>query len=119
MKNSEIAYYRLDLIDFEMDILQKYFNTINESKVYDEDKYYFNSLIEKIQNPKKIKLSYKKSSAALDATRARSKKAKDKIENAMNILRMENKKMTYYSIAKNAGVSYSTVKKYITLNEID
>jgi predicted transcriptional regulator len=31
---------------------------------------------------------------------------------------MENKKLTHYSIAKTAGVSYTTVKKYISLDEM-
>ncbi len=47
------------------------------------------------------------------ATESRTAKAKEKIQNAINLLRMENKKITHYSIAKTAGVSYVTVKKYL------
>ncbi|MDY0122458.1 MAG: hypothetical protein RBR54_11000 [Sulfurimonas sp.] len=57
----------------------------------------------------------KKSKSALKATKIRSDRAKAKIQNAINILRMENRKISYYSIAQSSGVSYSTVKKYVTL----
>jgi len=53
--------------------------------------------------------------ATQKATEARTKRAKKKIDNAINILRLENKPITHYSISKVAGVSYNTVKKYITL----
>jgi predicted transcriptional regulator len=46
------------------------------------------------------------------ATKKRTDSAKKKIENAINIMRLENKKMTYYAIAKRANVSYNTAKKY-------
>jgi len=75
-------------------------------------------LLKALDNAKIIKYSPNKALAAEQATAARTKKAKEKIQNAINILRMEDKKITYYSIAKTAGVSYSTVKKYISLNEI-
>ena len=57
----------------------------------------------------------KKTEAARAATEVRTKRAKEKIENAMNLLRIENKKINYNTIAKRAGVSYLTVKKYVTL----
>ena len=84
-----------------------------------EDSFEKNKLLKVFDNAKIIKYSPKKANAAEKATEARTKKAKEKIQNAVNILRMENKKITYYSIAKTAGVSYSTVKKYISLNEVD
>jgi Trp operon repressor len=59
------------------------------------------------------KTSIRIAEATSKATESRTAKAKEKIQNAINILRMENKKMTHYSIAKTAGVSYSTVKKYL------
>ena len=57
----------------------------------------------------------KKTEAAKAATEARTAAAKKKIENAMNLLRIENKKINYNTIAKKAGVSYLTAKKYVTL----
>ena len=107
--------YRLDLDTYQLEVLQKYINNID---VFEEDLIMFNEMKEIANNPKKIKHSTKKYSAAVTATEARTAKAKKKIQNAINILRMENKKITHYSIAKVAGVSYITVKKYITLDEI-
>ena len=47
------------------------------------------------------------------ATEARIKRTKEKIVNAINILRMENKEITPYQVAKEAEVSYNTAKKYL------
>ena len=108
--------YRLDLNADQIEHLQK----MLEASTFDDSKslYSLNEIKEIVNNPKKIKKSYKKHVAAEKATEARTAEAKKKIQNAINILRMENKKITYYSIAKVAGVSYSTVKKYISLDEI-
>jgi predicted transcriptional regulator len=38
--------------------------------------------------------------------------AKSKIETAVNIMRMYNEKITIYSVAKEAKVSYNTASKY-------
>jgi len=99
-------------------VLKEYIEKIDITEMYELHISTFNEIKEKINNPKKIKISDKKYSAAKSATEARTKKAKDKIQNAINILRMQNKKITHYSIAKEAGVSYVTVKKYISLDEI-
>ncbi|WP_457610393.1 hypothetical protein [Lutibacter sp.] len=111
---SDIKKYRVDFEPEELAILQELINRV-------EDKNYttFNEMKDKINNPKEILWSAKKSIAADNATKARTSKAKKKIQNAINILRMENKKITHYSIAKTAGVSYLTVKKYISLNDIN
>lgn len=110
---NNIKKYRVEFEPEELAILQEYINNI-------KDKNYttFNEMKEKINNPKEILWSAKKSISADNATKVRTLKAKKKIQNAINILRMENKKITHYSIAKTAGVSYVTVKKYISLNEI-
>lgn len=54
----------------------------------------------------------KKQSSIQEATKARERIAKDKIINAINILRLEDKNITAYAIAKKSGCSYNTVKKY-------
>ena len=119
--------YRLDLNLSELERLQEILADLKESEKYNS--YYlelesFKSLNEMIHNPKEIKYSGAKGNAAANATEARSKKAKAKIDNAINILRMENKKITHYAIAKIGNVSYNTVTKYLTddciisLNEV-
>jgi len=47
-----------------------------------------------------------------EATRTRERIAKEKINNAINLLRLEDKPLTVYQIAKKSGCSYNTVKKY-------
>lgn len=54
----------------------------------------------------------KKQSSIKEATKHREHTAKAKIINAINILRLENKNITVYAIAKESGCSYNTVKKY-------
>ena len=97
----------------ELSALQRHINELNEGYIS------FTDMKEKINNPKEISWSVNKSLSAKKATEARTAKAKEKIQNAINILRMENKKITHYSIAKVAEVSYLTVKKYISLDEIN
>lgn len=55
--------------------------------------------------------------AAKKATQLRVNKAKKKIENAVNILRMENQKITQSKVAKISGCSINTVRKYKTFIE--
>ena len=122
---------RLDLSEDEFDCLKKYINfeKIEEAiKNFDPD-YQIEAteskLLEKLNNPKKIEYSFKKYSASEKATKARTKKAKEKIQTAIDILRMSHQKITHYSIAQTCGVSFTTVIKYLddetlkSLNEIE
>lgn len=54
----------------------------------------------------------KKQSSIQEATKARERIAREKIISATNLLRLENKKLTVYQVAKISGCSYNTVKKY-------
>lgn len=127
---------RLDLSENEFDCLKKYidFEKMEEAIKNFDYEYYKQlniqesieaSLLKKLNNPKEIKYSLKKIVATREATESRTKAAKEKIQNAINILRMENKKITHYSIAQTSGVSFTTVKKYLdddtlkSLNEIE
>ena len=113
--------YRLNLNLSELERLQEIIKDIKTSDKYSN--YYselesFNSLNEMIQNPTEIKYSGAKGNAVAKATETRSKKAKAKIDNAINILRIEDKNITHYAIANIGNVSYSTVKKYLTDDDI-
>jgi len=61
---------------------------------------------------KKIGSSEAQQKAAAKATQTRQQKAKEKIQNSINLLRLENKNISEYAIAKNSGCSINTVKKY-------
>jgi hypothetical protein len=58
-------------------------------------------------------VSPKKTDAARRATEIRKKRTQEKIQNAINLLKMEGKEITPYAVAKVAGVSYNTAKKYL------
>lgn len=102
---------RIDLTESEYLLLLEYFDfaRLEEKKHIDTAQ----TLFEALKSPKDIEYSFKKFRASETATRARSTKAKEKIQNAINILRMEGKNITHYSIAQMSGVSFNTVKKYI------
>lgn len=61
----------------------------------------------------KSPVSKKKQLAAHKATLARQNAVKRKIADAINILRLEQQEITPYRVAKTAGVSYNTAKKYL------
>lgn len=116
MSDNKFDYkYRIDLDAYELDILSQYIKEIKEEDVNAIELPTFNEIKQKIANPKKIKHSWKKIYATEKATEARSKKVKEKINNAINILRMENKEITPYQVAKVSGVSFVTVKKYLVV----
>jgi response regulator of citrate/malate metabolism len=121
-----IRYKRLDLSKLEYECLIK---SIDFEKLEAFDKTYkeiegFNT-VSKVNNPKDIKFSAAKNTASEKATKARSNKAKEKIQTAIDILRMSKQKITHYSIAQTCGVSFTTVKKYLdddtlkSLNEME
>ena len=60
----------------------------------------------------KSKDKSKKQQSIQEATKHRQDTAKAKINNAINILRLEGKNLTVYAIAKESGCSYNTVKKH-------
>ena len=114
--------FRLDLEEDELVSLQELLKNAKPSELLVK-KISTKTLLEKIAKPTEIHESEKKVRAIATATKHRSKKAQEKIANAVNILRMENKKFTHYNIAKMAEVSFNTCRKYIsdeyliTLNE--
>lgn len=69
-------------------------------------------LAKKIREQCNKPVSELKRNATKKATLAKQRLAKTKIQNTVNIMRLENEKMTAYKIAKKSGVSFSTVKKY-------
>ena len=71
------------------------------------------ALKDKIFNPKQIQPSKRKRQAMQTATAQRTANAKAKIQNAINTLKLYDKPVTAYQVAKESGVSYNTVKKYL------
>ena len=72
------------------------------------------NLITELEKEQQQAKTEKRKKAAAKATETRQKKAKEKIQNAINLLRMKNEEITPYKIAKIAKVSYNTAKKYLS-----
>ena len=74
---------------------------------------YEKEFIEKIlQNVKQIDIT-NKVSATINANEAKQNKSREAVQNAVNLLRLENQKITPYRVAKVAHISYNTAKKYL------
>ena len=108
----KLSKYRIDLNAKELDELVKAIESFNKEKNLEVASLIVKQISHHLNNGKEVKYSHKKQKAASNATKLRVKKAKEKIENAINILRMENKKITEYAVAKVSGCSINTVKKY-------
>ena len=103
------TYKRLDLSDTELrELIYIVKRNIESGAIVSE------TLKEKIENAKEIKVSSKKSVSAMNATDAKKKRSAKKIKMALEYIERENKKMNYATIAKYAEISPITVKKYVT-----
>ena len=76
------------------------------------------SLLSKIEREENKEVSEKLINGIAKAREKRTKDTNKKIENAINILMFENKKLTTYSVAKAAGVSYNTINKNDEIKKI-
>lgn len=61
----------------------------------------------------------RKRSSIQEATKSRERTAKNKILNAINILRLQGKDITPYAVTKESGCSYNTVKKHYSKGVTD
>ena len=62
---------------------------------------------------KKLPPSKKKVESAKRASKIKADRTKEKVINAINLLRLQGEKITPYKVAKISGVSYNTAKKYL------
>jgi len=62
---------------------------------------------------KKIPASPKKVESAKRAAALKARTAKEKVTNAVNLLRLQGEEITPYKVAKTAQISYNTAKKYL------
>ena len=61
----------------------------------------------------KIPPSKKKIESAKRASRIKADRTKEKVINAVNLLRLQGEEITPYKVAKTANISYNTAKKYL------
>ena len=66
----------------------------------------------------KLPPSKKKIESAKRASQIKAKKAKEKVINAVNLLRLQGEQITPYKVAKIAKISYNTAKKYLNQKNI-
>jgi len=99
--------FRIDLFNDEFNSLVK---IIKESGDV--------SLLKKVENAKFISYSSKKASATIKASAARVKVSKDKIENAINHIRMSGDKITINAIVDFTRMYKITVLRYISEDDI-
>jgi len=122
MKN---IYCRLNLSLNEFEILDAYVTTIIDEIEYRDggcemsDKEDINVLRNILKNVKHIKVSNKKFEAPKKANLSKISKSRAQIKKAYQDLKAENKKITVYSIAKEAKVAHSTAAKYIDIFKED
>jgi len=57
--------------------------------------------------------SKRKQSSAKKALKVKVTKTKEKIQNAINLLRLQGKPINAYQVAKLSGVAYNTARKYL------
>jgi len=104
---------RLQLEGIEFTIPNKLWQAVVEEKIKDiEVINAINTLInksemlpDKRQNPEK-------------ARKAKTTKTKEKIQNAINLLRLQGKPINAYQVSKLSGVAYNTARKYIKNSNI-
>ena len=107
MKNEITITYRFNLLENEYKELKK---AINLKEITNDE------LLEKLNNPLKIYKTNSKLKAVQLASKKRSEIAKEKVINAINLLRLEDSPISYANIQKVSGVGFNTVKKYVPEN---
>jgi hypothetical protein len=110
--------YRLDLTADEIENLRelaeyarKY--AARHLKKHGEELFISGDLLHKIEEPREIEYSGKKGVAAEKATEARSATAKRKIQDAINVLRLQGDPITPHRVSKISGVAFTTARKYL------
>jgi hypothetical protein len=94
---------RITITSHEFDAVQKIL-VLNDSILYNR----FNEEFKKSV----LSCTKKKINATSKANIAKRKKSKNAVTNAVNILRFEDRRITVYSVAKTASISYNTAKQY-------
>jgi len=94
---------RITITNYEFESLQKIL-VQNDMSLYNRINEEFKKSI--------LSCTPKKKKATTKANKIKRKKSRDSITNAVNLLRFENKKVTVYSVAKTAEISYNTAKQY-------
>jgi len=63
-------------------------------------------------------ISHRKQETAKEACKVKISKTKEKIQNAVNLLRLQGEPINPYKVAKLSGVAYNTARKYLKSQNI-
>jgi Fic family protein len=99
---------RFELFGYVIDIEKK---ALKEKEEMPQDLKWALEVIEKYGA--KIPPSKKKVESAKRASKIKADRAKEKVINAINLLRLQGEEITPYKVAKITGISYNTAKKYL------
>jgi Fic family protein len=99
---------RFELFGYVIDIEKK---ALKEKEEMPQDLKWALEVIEKYGA--KIPPSEKKVESAKRASKIKANRSKEKVINAVNLLRLQGEEITPYKVAKIAGISYNTAKKYL------
>ena len=103
---ADIGTYRLDLDKHELIHL---IYLLENTHIGESESAVFCNMLNKMKH---IQFSAKKTTCTVVANKAKIIKSKEKVQNAVNLLRLEDRLTTVANIAKTAGISYNTAKKY-------
>ena len=121
----ENIYCRLNLSLKEFEVLDNYVSALID-EIEGQDSEYANEKKEDIeilkrilQNVKHIEVSNEKSNATKNAHKSKIDRSREKIKTAYETLKKHNKKITIYSIRKEAKVAHATAEKHRDIFEED
>ena len=100
---------RVKILDIEMTIPNKLLEKVEKLGENEPVREALENLLknaEVIENKKKAENTKK-------ATETKKLKAKEKVQNAINLLRLQGEEVNPYRVAKIANISYNTARKYL------
>jgi len=100
---------RIKILDIEMTIPNKLIEKVDKLGENEPIKQALENLIKNakvIKNKRNLENTKK-------ATETKKLKAREKVQNAINLLRLQGEEVNAYKIAKIAGISYNTARKYL------
>ena len=100
---------RIKILDIEMTIPNKLLEKVDKLGENEPVKQALENLLknaEVIENKRNLENTKK-------ATEIKKLKAKEKVQNAVNLLRLQGEEVNAYRVAKIANISYNTARKYL------
>ena len=100
---------RVKILDIEMTIPNKLIEKVDKLGENEPVKQALENLLknaEVIENKRNLENTKK-------ATKTKKLKAREKVQNAVNLLRLQGEEVNPYRVAKIANISYNTARKYL------